>query len=42
MAGKYSKYGNYDLSPRIKVEGFDREVSEGYDALLAEIKKLME
>jgi len=39
MADKYAKYGNYDLSPRMRVEGLDSEASEGYDALLSEIKK---
>lgn len=37
MVGKYAKYGNYDLSPRMRVEGFESEAFEGYAALLSEI-----
>lgn len=39
MANHYAKYGNYDLSPRMKVEGYEGGVTVGYGALLAEIKK---
>jgi Phosphomannose isomerase len=42
MASKTIKYGNYDLSPRMKVVGFDEEASAGYAALLAEIEKCKE
>jgi len=39
MSNGYAKYGNYDLSPRMKVEGLDSEAIVGYGALVAEIEK---
>ena len=42
MADLYTKYGNYDLSPRMRVEGFDNEASEGYGAMLSEIESCKE
>jgi Phosphomannose isomerase len=42
MVGKYTKYGNYDLSPRMRVEGFESEAFEGYAALLSEIGRRIE
>lgn len=38
----YAKYNNYDKFPEVRISGFDDHAFEGYDAILAEIKKSLQ
>lgn len=39
MRKRYFKYGNYDLLPYKKVEGYDDYAYKGYDDIITELKK---
>ncbi len=39
MSDLYFKYGNYDLQPYVRIEGYDDHATEGYDDLIIRLKK---
>ena len=39
MDNRYFKYGNYDLQPYTKIEGYDSHAVEGYDDIIIILKK---
>ncbi|MGN1142383.1 MAG: class I mannose-6-phosphate isomerase [Oliverpabstia sp.] len=38
MDKRYFKYGNYDLTPCLKIKGYERQAFQGYDDIIIELK----